>query len=232
MKIALLGYGKMGKIIAKMAMQRGHEIVYKSSASMQNGNFNEAEIAIEFSTPQAAVSNIEKCFKAQIPVVCGTTGWLDQKQVIEQTCLKNNGSFIYASNFSIGVHLFFNLNQYVAKLMKPWNEYQVAIEEIHHTEKKDAPSGTAITLAQELLPYTDKNTWGLNLSAPDTVLINARRESDVKGTHEVSYTSEIDTISIKHQAHSREGFALGALIAAEFIINKKGIFNMKDVLGM
>ena len=135
MKIALLGYGKMGKIIAKMAMQRGHEIVYKSSASMQNGNFKEAEIAIEFSTPQAAVSNIEKCFKAQIPVVSGTTGWLDQKQVIEETCLKNNGSFIYASNFSIGVHLFFNLNQYVAKLMKPWNEYQVAIEEIHHTKK-------------------------------------------------------------------------------------------------
>jgi 4-hydroxy-tetrahydrodipicolinate reductase len=116
--------------------------------------------------------------------------------------------------------------------MKPWNEYQVAIEEIHHTEKKDAPSGTAITLAQELLPYTDKNTWGLNLNTPDTVPINARRESDVKGTHEVSYTSEIDTISIKHQAHSRQGFALGALIAAEFIIDKKGVFNMKDVLGM
>ena len=219
MKIALLGYGKMGKIIAQMAVQRGHEIVYKSSASTQSGNFKEAQIAIEFSTPQAAVDNITKCFKAKIPVVCGTTGWLDQKKVIEEACQNSAGSFIYASNFSIGVNLFFNLNEHVAKLMKPWSDYKVSVEEIHHTEKKDAPSGTAITLAQDILPHTNKNTWSLNHTATDTIGIT-------------SFASKIDTITIKHEAHSREGFAMGAVIAAEFLLDKKGIFTMKDVLGL
>jgi 4-hydroxy-tetrahydrodipicolinate reductase len=232
MKIALLGYGKMGKIVAQMAIQRGHEIVYKSSASTQSGNFKEAQIAIEFSTPQAAVDNITKCFKAKIPVVCGTTGWLDQKNIIEEACQNSTGSFIYASNFSIGVNLFFNLNEYVAKLMRPWSDYKVGIEEIHHTEKKDAPSGTAITLAQDILPHTNKNTWSLNHTAPDTIGINSKREVDVKGTHSVSFTSKIDTITIKHEAHSREGFAMGAVIAAEFLLDKKGVFTMKDVLGL
>ena len=232
MKIALLGYGKMGKIIAQMALQRGHEIVYKSSASTQSGNFKEAQIAIEFSTPQAAVENIKKCFKAKIPVVCGTTGWLDQKKIIEEACQNSTGSFIYASNFSIGVNLFFNLNEHVAKLMKPWSDYKVAIEEIHHTEKKDAPSGTAITLAQDILPHTNKNTWSLNHTPPGTIGITSKRETDVKGTHSVAFTSKIDTITIKHEAHSREGFAMGAVIAAEFLLDKKGIFTMKDVLGL
>ena len=232
MKIALLGYGKMGKVIARMAVQRGHEIVYYSSASSQNGNFKEAQIAIEFSTPQGAIGNINKCFQAQIPIVCGTTGWLDQKKSIEEACVHTKGSFIYASNFSIGVNLFFNLNEHLAKLMKPWSEYQVAIEEIHHTEKKDAPSGTAITLVEDLLPYTDKNTWSLENTTPDAIVIKSRREADVKGTHSVSFSSKIDTITIKHEAHSREGFAIGAVIAAEFLIDKKGIFTMKDVLGL
>ena len=232
MKIALLGYGKMGKVIAKMAVQRGHEIVYSSCASSQKGNFKEAQIAIEFSTPQGAIGNINKCFQAQIPVVCGTTGWLDQKKSIEESCAHTKGSFIYASNFSIGVNLFFNLNQHLAKLMKPWSEYNLAIEEIHHTEKKDAPSGTAITLAQDILPYTDKKTWSLDLTSQDAVGIKSKREADVKGTHKVSYTSKIDNITIEHEAHSREGFAMGAIIAAEFLIDKKGIFTMKDVLGL
>ena len=232
MKIALLGYGKMGKIIAQMAVQRGHEIVYKSSASTQSGNFKEAQIAIEFSTPRAAVENITKCFEAKIPVVSGTTGWLDQKKVIEEACQNSTGSFIYASNFSIGVNLFFNLNEHVAKLMKPWSDYKVSVEEIHHTEKKDAPSGTAITLVEDLLPYTDKNTWSLENTTPDAIVIKSRREADVKGTHSVSFSSKIDTITIKHEAHSREGFAIGAVVAAEFLINKKGIFTMKDVLGL
>ena len=232
MKIALLGYGKMGKIIAQMAVQRGHEIVYKSSASTQSGNFKEAQIAIEFSTPQAAVDNITKCFKAKIPVVSGTTGWLDQKKVIEEACQNSAGSFIYASNFSIGVNLFFNLNEHVAKLMKPWSDYKVSVEEIHHTEKKDAPSGTAITLAQDILPHTNKNTWSLNHTATDTIGITSKRELDVKGTHSVAFASKIDTITIKHEAHSREGFAMGAVIAAEFLLDKKGIFTMKDVLGL
>ena len=232
MKIALLGYGKMGKIIAQMAVQRGHEIVYKSSASTQSGNFKEAQIAIEFSTPRAAVENIIKCFKSKIPVVSGTTGWLDQKKHIEEACKNSAGSFIYASNFSIGVNLFFNLNEHVAKLMKPWSDYKVSIEEIHHTEKKDAPSGTAITLVEDLLPYTDKNTWSLDNTTPDTIGITSKRETDVKGTHSVAFASKIDTITIKHEAHSREGFAIGAVIAAEFLMDKKGIFTMKDVLGL
>jgi 4-hydroxy-tetrahydrodipicolinate reductase len=232
MKIALLGYGKMGKIIAQMAVQRGHEIVYKSSASNQSGNFKDAEIAIEFSTPEAAVANITKCFKANIPVVSGTTGWLDQKKIIEEACLNSKGSFIYASNFSIGVNLFFNLNEHLVKLMKPWSDYKVSIEEIHHIEKKDAPSGTAITLVEDILPYSDKNTWSLDHTTTDAVGIKSRREADVKGTHSVSFTSKIDTITIKHEAHSREGFAMGAVIAAEFLVSKKGIFTMKDVLGL
>ena len=232
MKIALLGFGKMGKIIAKIAVYRGHEIVYKSSASTQSGNFKDAEIAIEFSTPEAAVTNITKCFKAKIPVVSGTTGWLDQKKAIEEACIQSAGSFIYASNFSIGVNLFFNLNEHLALLMKPWSDYKVSVEEIHHTEKKDAPSGTAITLVEDILPYSDKNTWSLDHTTTDAVSIKSTREADVKGTHSVAFTSKIDTITIKHEAHSREGFAMGVVIAAEFLVSKKGIFTMKDVLGL
>jgi 4-hydroxy-tetrahydrodipicolinate reductase len=232
MKIALLGYGKMGKTIEKMALQRGHEVVYKSSSSSQSGNFKEAQIAIEFSIPEIAVANIKKCFDAEIPIVSGTTGWLDQKKEVEKACQNCNGSFIYASNFSIGVHLFFNLNRHLAKLMEPWKEYDLSIEETHHTEKKDAPSGTAISLAEDLLPFSDKKNWIVNDVAQDAISIKALRESDVKGTHSVAFTSKIDTISIKHVAHTRDGFAKGAITAAEYLIDKKGIFTMKDVLGL
>ena len=203
MKIALLGYGKMGKIIAQMAVQRGHEIVYKSSASTQSGNFKEAQIAIEFSTPRAAVENITKCFEAKIPVVSGTTGWLDQKKVIEEACKNSAGSFIYASNFSIGVNLFFNLNEHVAKLMKPWSDYKVSVEEIHHTEKKDAPSGTAITLVEDLLPYTDKNTWSLDNTTPDAVGIKSRRVFLFKAARTPEKTPITSAIKIAYIANSK-----------------------------
>jgi 4-hydroxy-tetrahydrodipicolinate reductase len=179
-----------------------------------------------------AVTNITKCFEAGIPVISGTTGWLAQKKNIEKTCLKCNGSFIYASNFSIGVNLFFNLNEHLARLMEPWNDYEVGIEEIHHRQKKDAPSGTAISLAEDVLHFSNKNKWVLDDNEQDAVTIKAIREADVKGTHTIAYTSNIDTISIKHEANTREGFAKGAIIAAEFLIDKKGIFTMKDVLGL
>jgi len=232
MKIALLGYGKMGKTIEKMALQKGHEIVYKSTSSSQSGNFKDAQIAIEFSIAETAPANIKRCFEAQIPVVCGTTGWLDQKIDVEKACQNCNGSFIYASNFSVGVHLFFNLNKHLAKLMEPWNEYDIAIEEIHHTQKKDAPSGTAISLAEDVLPFTNKKKWALDNIAHDAIPIKALRETGVKGTHSVGFTSKIDTITIKHEAHTRDGFAKGAIIAAEFLIDKKGVFTMSDVMGL
>lgn len=232
MKIALLGYGKMGKTIERLALQKGHEIVYTSSSSSQSGNFSAAEVAIEFSIPEKAVSNITKCFEAGIPIVSGTTGWLSEKEEIEKICENCNGSFIYASNFSVGVNLFFNLNEQLAKLMEPWNDYEVSMEEIHHTQKLDAPSGTAISLAEDLLPFSRKNNWILDKTATDAMTIKAIRKEDVKGTHSISYTSTIDTISIKHEAHTRDGFAKGAILAAEFLVNKKGVFTMKDVLGI
>ncbi|MCG2419828.1 4-hydroxy-tetrahydrodipicolinate reductase [Aequorivita sp. F47161] len=232
MKIALLGYGKMGKVIEKLALDRGHTIVFKSTADTSEGNFEAADVAIEFSAPEAAVDNISKALKAEIPVVSGTTGWLNKYDEMVKLCENRNGSFITASNFSVGVNLFFSINEYAAKLMAPWKEYDVSVEEIHHTEKKDAPSGTAISIAESILKHSEKQDWKLNSSEENNLKITAKREEDVKGTHTVSYISSIDTISLEHVAHSREGFAKGAILAAEFLKDKNGVFTMKDVLGI
>lgn len=234
MKIALLGYGKMGKIIEEIAVAKGHNVVYKNSSDFSEGKLEEADVAIEFSVPEAAVANISKTLKLDIPVVSGTTGWLAHYDDMVKLCNEQNGSFIYASNFSVGVNLFFSINAYAAKLMKKWSEYDVAIEEIHHTEKKDAPSGTAISLAEIVLEHSDKTDWKLKGDHVDNdhLKITAKRETDVKGTHSVEYKSKIDTISLKHEAYSREGFAKGAIFAAEWLLNQKGVFTMKDVLGI
>ena len=232
MKIALLGYGKMGKTIETLALEKGYSIVYKSTSTTEEGNFGEADLAIEFSSPKAAVKNISRALEAKIPVVSGSTGWMEKYDEMVRLCKKSNGSFLYASNFSIGVNLFFNINEYVAKLMAPWKDYDVSVEEIHHLEKKDAPSGTAITLAEGILKHSSKNKWALDAHQKNILHITAKREIDVKGTHIVNYTSGIDSISLKHEAFSREGFAKGAILAGEWLMNKKGVFTMKDVLGI
>ena len=232
MKIALLGYGKMGKAIEKIALEKGHEIVYKSTQNTQEGNLKEADVAIEFSVADAAVAHISFCFEHQIPVVSGTTGWSQHYNDVLKICEKCNGSFIYASNFSVGVNLFFNLNGYLAHLMQPWKDYIPSIKEIHHIEKKDAPSGTAISLADGIIRHSDFNAWELDSKDATKIHITSIREGDVKGTHSVEYHSEIDTICISHEAHSREGFALGAILAGEWLIGKKGVFTMKDVLNL
>src|SRR5690554_4887230 len=230
MKIALLGYGKMGKTIERLALESGHSIVFKSWVESSEGNIEDAEVAIEFSSPEAAVSNIKKALEADLPIVSGTTGWLESYDEMVKLCEKRNGSFIYASNFSVGVNLFFSINEYAAKLMAQWEEYDVSVEEIHHTEKKDAPSGTAITIAETILKHSNKKEWKLEAEHKSQLNITAKREKDVKGTHVVEYKSHIDTISLKHEAHSREGFAKGAILAAEWLKDKKGVFTMKDVL--
>jgi 4-hydroxy-tetrahydrodipicolinate reductase len=222
----------MGKTIERIASQRGHTVVFKSSSSTAKGILREANAAIEFSTPETAVENIAMCFDAGVPVVSGTTGWLAQFDKITKLCEERNGSFIYASNFSVGVNLFFSLNEQLAKLMRPWNAYTASIEEIHHTEKKDAPSGTAISLAKGIFKHNEKKAWKLDEGSETEIEIIAKRIDAVNGTHIVSYTSEIDTISIKHEAHSRDGFAIGALLAAAWILGKKGIYSMNDVLGI
>ena len=230
MKIALFGYGKMGKTIEQIALQKGHTIVLKTSGKSSLEKIIEADVAIDFSTPKAAASNIKFCLERQIPIVCGTTGWLDNFDEIINFCNKCNGAFIYASNFSIGVNIFFKMNEYLAKLMKPWKEYQVTLEETHHTEKLDTPSGTAITLAEDIIKNSDNKSWNLKKAKKKNIMITSKRVTNVKGTHTINYQSEIDTISIQHEAKSREGFALGALIAAEWLVGKKGVFSMKDVL--
>ena len=230
MKIALLGYGKMGKTIERLAKERGHSIVFKSSSKASEGTINDADSAIEFSTPETAFENIKSCLQLGIPVVSGTTGWLENYNEIIKFCEDSNGSFIYASNFSIGVNLFFNLNEQLAKIMQPWKEYKVSIEEIHHVQKKDAPSGTAISIAEGIIKHSNKENWKLYAANEDEIEITAKRIDAINGLHEVVYTSEIDSISIKHEAHSREGFAIGAILASEWLQSKKGVFTMKDVL--
>jgi 4-hydroxy-tetrahydrodipicolinate reductase len=232
MKIALLGYGKMGKTIEQLAIQKGHLIVYKSGGNTKEGILEQADVAIEFSIPDAAVANLTTCFEHKIPVVCGTTGWLSQWAEVLKICESSNGSLIYASNFSVGVNLFFNLNTYFAQLMQPYKEYIPSIEEIHHTQKKDAPSGTAISLAEGVLKFSDKLDWELESEDAKKLNIKAVREGDVKGTHSITYSSPIDSLSIRHEAFTREGFALGALFAAEWLLGKKGVFSMKDVLNL
>ena len=230
MKIALLGYGKMGKTIEHLAVNKGHEIVFKASANSSDGDITLADVAIDFSTPEAAFDHITRSFTLNIPVVSGTTGWLDRYEEILKICESRNGSFLYASNFSVGVNLFFRLNELLAEKMKAWPEYEVGIKEIHHIEKKDAPSGTAISLADGIIQHSTKKNWVLGASHEDSIGIEAERIEEVKGTHIVEYSSQIDTLSIKHEAHTREGFALGAILAAQWIQGKKGVYSMRDVL--
>ena len=216
MKIALLGYGKMGKTIEKIALQRGHTIVIKTSSN-SSYTITNADIAIDFSIPNAAVQNISNCINHNVPVISGTTGWLDNYSTITDLVATKNGSFIYASNFSLGVNIFFELNKQLAKMMSNLSNYNVSLEEIHHTQKLDAPSGTAITLAEAILEeQTNLDQWILDKTETDKLTINAKRIPEVPGTHTISYKSNIDTIKIEHEAHSREGFALGAVIAAEW----------------
>ena len=230
MKIALLGYGKMGKVIERIAIERGHEIVLKKDENNTYDGLSNADVAIDFSVPTAAVENISNCFHTQVPVVSGTTGWLEHYDQILALCQEKKGGFISSSNFSLGVNLFFEVNNYLAKIMAPYNSYSVAMEEIHHTQKLDAPSGTAISLAKGVIENSKYTNWTLDQAATNEIHIEALRIADVPGTHTVTYNSEVDSIEIKHTAHNREGFALGAVIAAEWLAGKQGIFTMKDVL--
>ena len=230
MRIALIGYGKMGKTIEKLATGRGHDIGFKTNDFSVNEELSDIDVAIEFTEPEAAFQNISQCIEQGVPVVSGTTGWLSRYDEMVKFCENRNGSFIYASNFSIGVNLFFKINEFVSKLMKDHKDYNVSIEEIHHLEKKDAPSGTAITLAEEIIKNTENVEWTSGMFQEGKIAIESKRIDKVKGTHVVKYDSEIDSISLKHRAHTRDGFALGALIAAEWLIGKKGVFSMSDVL--
>ncbi len=230
MKIALLGYGKMGQVIEKIALQRGHEIVVRKSIGDSFDGLENATVAIDFSAPDAAVENISTALKLGIPVVSGTTGWLNDYDKMVQLCNEKNSAFISSSNFSLGVNIFFELNTYLAKIMSKFEDYKVGIEEIHHTQKLDAPSGTAISLAKGVIENSNYNNWTLENPKSDAILIEAKRIENVPGTHTVTYNSDIDLIEIKHLAHNREGFALGAVIAAEWIVGKQGVYTMKDVL--
>ena len=232
MKIALLGYGRMGQAIEKIALERGHEIVIRKDMEPLTIDLSLADAAIDFSHPNAAFDNIVSCFDAGVPVVSGTTGWLDRFEEAKVLCSETKGAFLYASNFSIGVNLFFNLNAYLARLMRPLKDYDVELEEIHHVHKLDAPSGTAITLAEGILEQSEKESWSLDKESRDELFIGVEREGEVPGTHKVRYSSEVDSIEIKHTAHSRTGFALGAVVAAEWILGKQGVFGMKDVLDL
>ena len=238
MKIALIGYGKMGKAIEAVALQKGHQVVLKidvsNAAEFTQANADKADVAIEFTGPHSAVKNILQCIEYGLPVVSGSTGWLEQWAQVEAACAAKNGTVVYSSNYSIGVNLFFEINKQLAKLMDPYPDYNVSMTEIHHTEKKDAPSGTAISLAEQILENLGrKHRWTNDAASnPNEISIRSERVDPAPGTHTVCYSSAIDTIEITHTAHTRQGFAAGAVMAAEFASNKKGIFNMKDVLGL
>jgi 4-hydroxy-tetrahydrodipicolinate reductase len=237
MKIALLGYGKMGKTIEQLALNRNHEIVLRvdehNAGTYSDAELLQADVAIEFSTPRSAFGNIMRCFQCNVPVVVGTTGWLDRIDEVKNTCHEHGQSFFYASNYSIGVNIFFRLNEQLARMMNGYGEYDVSLEEIHHIHKLDSPSGTGISLANGIIKNLDRKTsWVEGEKAvPGQLPIVSRREGEVPGTHTVLYKSETDTISITHEAHSRKGFALGAVIAAEWLSGKKGVFGMNDLLG-
>lgn len=232
MKIALLGYGKMGQVIERIALERGHEIVLKKDEHNTYEGLLNADVAIDFSIPSAAVSNISNCFFSNVPVISGTTGWLEHYDEMVALCHEKNGAFLSSSNFSLGVNIFFELNEYLAKMMSKLDSYSIEMEEIHHTQKLDAPSGTAISLAKGVIENSTYTNWTLEAPKENEILIEAKRIGTVPGTHTVAYNSVVDSIEIKHTAHSREGFALGAVIAAEWIIGKQGVFTMKDVLDL
>ena len=232
MKIALLGYGRMGKEIEKIALSRGHTIVIKSEGTAHY-DIVLADVAIDFSIPNSAFKNISNCINHQIPVISGTTGWLEKYPEAVTLCNEKKGAFIYASNFSLGVNIFFELNNQLAKMMRQLKDYDVSIEEIHHTKKLDAPSGTAITLAEGIIKNSAFTNWELDQKTSEKNLpIFAKRIPEVPGTHTISYASEIDEIHLNHTAKSRQGFALGAVIAAEWLLHKKGVYTMKDVLNI
>lgn len=232
MKVALLGYGRMGQAIEKIALERGHEIVIRKDMEPLEVDLGLADVAIDFSHPNAAFDNVVSCLKAGVPIVSGTTGWLDRFEEAKALCIKEQGAFLYASNFSIGVNLFFNLNAYLARLMRSLKDYDVELEEIHHVHKLDAPSGTAISLAEGILEKSEKEGWSLEKGSEEELFIRVKREGEVPGTHKVRYSSEVDSIEIKHTAHSRTGFALGAVVASEWLLGKKGVFSMSDVLDL
>jgi len=242
MNIALLGYGKMGQIIERFAIERGHEVVLKigveNLTELTSANLKKADVAIDFSAPNAAVANIYQCFEAGLPIVVGTTGWYGELQQIKNDCLKSNNTLLYGSNFSVGVNLFFHLNKVLAKLMNNYPAYEVQVEEIHHTQKLDSPSGTAMTIAEDIIEAVErKHEWVnevVGTAVPEAfkseeLLIESHRIENVPGTHTVIYSSEVDDIEIKHTAHNRAGFALGAIIAAEWLENKQGFYNIADV---
>jgi 4-hydroxy-tetrahydrodipicolinate reductase len=232
MNIGLFGYGKMGKMIEKIGIQRNHSIVAKVDVDTKEGDYTTIDIAIDFSSPEAAFNNIRSCLEHNIPVISGTTGWLKDYDKVISLSKEKNGAFIYASNFSLGVNLFFELNCYLAKMMNNLPQYKVSIEEIHHLQKLDAPSGTAISLAEGIIENSDYEGWQMEKSRDQYIPIISKRIADEYGTHIVSYENLVDEIVIKHKAHNREGFALGAIVAAEWLIGKKGVFTMKDVLNL
>lgn len=236
MKIALIGYGKMGKEIERIALDRGHSIVSlideNNLSGFDSDEFKGADVAIEFTTPASAMNNFRKCFAAGVPVVAGTTGWLENMPEVKDACENKGQTFFYASNYSLGVNIFFAVNKYLAKIMNQFPDYTVKMEEVHHIHKLDAPSGTAITLAEGIIENVDRKTdWHLETeSKPSDLAIHCIREGEVPGIHEVFYESEADIISIKHDAKNRKGFALGAVLAAEFTHGKKGFLGMQDML--
>ncbi|MFD0861349.1 4-hydroxy-tetrahydrodipicolinate reductase [Sungkyunkwania multivorans] len=232
MDIAILGYGRMGKEIEKAAISRGHNIVLKVDKDTIEYDITEADVAIDFSVPASAVGNIANCLNNGVPVVSGTTGWLADYEKITTLCKQRKGAFIYASNFSLGVNIFFELNKKLAEMMAPLEQYKVSMEEIHHTNKLDAPSGTAITLAEGIIENSAYKQWALEVAKANEIPIVAKRIPEVPGTHAVMYHSEVDTLEIKHTAHNRKGFALGAVVASEWLVGKTGVFSMRDVLNL
>ncbi|TDQ29342.1 4-hydroxy-tetrahydrodipicolinate reductase [Zeaxanthinibacter enoshimensis] len=232
MKIALFGYGKMGKMIEDIAVERGHEIVARVDQAGLSIDYSNMDVAIDFSMPDAAFDNITGCFRNGVPVISGTTGWLQRYEEAVRICRETRSGFIYASNFSLGVNIFFELNKYLAGMMSQLEEYKVEMEEIHHTQKLDAPSGTAITLAEGIIEQGNYKEWKLDEEGKAIVPIYSKREGTVPGTHTVTYKSSVDSLEIKHTAHNREGFALGAVVAAEWIVGKTGVYSMKDVLNL
>lgn len=233
MNIALLGYGKMGKTIEQIAIKRGHNIVLTVDKDDKDYDITKADVAIDFSIPTVAFNNISNCLNNNVPVISGTTGWLENYNNAVALCNEKKGAFIYASNYSLGVNIFFELNKTLAKMMSTLKQYNVSMEEIHHTQKLDAPSGTAISLANDIIANNaNYDQWKLDEVSEKTIPIVAKRIADVPGTHTVTYESEVDTITIEHIAHTREGFALGAVVAAEWLVGKTGVFTMNDVLNI